>query len=264
MKLQPRFFPTMLFVLSFLFGQALHAATGQAIVVDQSIPYDGTAANLAAQLKSAGYTVTITPATVPASLTGVNQVWDLRYDQELSNAEITTYTAYLAAGGSLFLTGEHVGFMKRNNSIKAFIAALGGGSITYSAPLFNQTVQAPFNSPNSVTAITFRDCYGTTTAGTGSFITKDASNVGAAIVFGSGSLSAATAGALIVVWDVNFLDNARTPAESALSGNLISYFAARVASTPTRSYNTPVLTDWGLILLGAMFGLTSTLFLMKR
>lgn len=132
-----------------------------------------------------------------------------------------SYKNYLAEGRTLVLIGENSGFVTRNNSIVAFISELGGGSITLSTPNNAQTVQSPFTGPNTVTSITIQASDGTTDPGTGAFMTKDASNVGAGLYYARGTLPDAAAGRLMVVFDVNFLGTNADADSHNLATNMI-------------------------------------------
>jgi hypothetical protein len=210
----------------------VQAATGYATIIDLTNGCDpqhpgAERATLAALLGTAGYSVTqITTGVVPADLTSQEQVWDIRCQSALTSTEMTTYTAYLASGGSLFLIGENTGYgASRDASLISYIANLGGGSLTLTSTYNSQTVQAPFSS--GVSTVLFRAIGGTTSAGSGAFITRDINGYGGAIVFGPGSLSAAANGTLMIVWDINFLDNdaSHTAGETTLTNNLIAYLA---------------------------------------
>jgi len=73
-----------------------------ALIVHDGTP--GMEANIVAALSSKltahSFTVT-TNVGVPGSLTGYQQVWDLRYSNTtpLSPSDITAYVAYMAGGG---------------------------------------------------------------------------------------------------------------------------------------------------------------------
>jgi len=240
-----------LVLLSMWSWNPAHAASPQATIIDTATGCAGTVerTDLAGQLTTAGYTVnTITTGIVPASLSGQQQVWDIRCTTVLAAGEITTYTTYLSGGGSLFLMGENLGFAgPRDASLVSFIATLGGGSLTVATSLNTQNAQPPFNV-NGLSVVTFRAIGGTTSAGTGSFVTKDQSdNNGGSLVFSPGSMSNATAGTLIIVFDVNFLDNNRSASETQLTANLISYLAA-----PTTITETPAPPTLLLALMGGM------------
>ena len=166
--------------------------------------------NLAALLASAGQTPTIAD-TLPASpppLTGYNSIWDIRFSNgsPLTSTDISRYVSYLSAGGSLFVMGENSGFTTRNNSVLALIAAAGGGALTFTTPGDSQSVLSPLTTPNPVSAIQYAAAGGVTTAGTGQFITQNSvATGGTAVLFAAGSLSAAPAGRLTVIFDVNFM-----------------------------------------------------------
>jgi hypothetical protein len=203
--------------------------------------------NLTAALSTAGYTVTLVTGAVPGSLIGQKQVWDIRCQTALSPSDITTYTAYLASGGSLFVMGENLGYAAaRDASIVTFIQGLGGGNLTVTSSQNQQTAQPPFTGPTPLSIVNFRAIGGTSTPGTGAYATKDMNNVGGSLVFGPGSLSAAATGTLIIVFDVNFLDANRSAGETALTTNLIAYLAAPVPVVATPAPPTVILLLVGL------------------
>jgi len=233
------------------------AASGPATIIDLATGCDpqhpsAERNTLHGLLVAAGYTVTdVTTGVVPADLTGQQQVWDIRCQTALSPTEITTYTAYLASGGSLFLMGENTGYAPaRDASLISYISTMGGGSLTLTATNNSQTAQSPFTGPTSVTTVSFRAIAGTTTAGTGSFITRDSNGFGGAIVFPPGSMSAAPTGTLMIVWDVNFLDNDinHTAGETAITQNMIAFLAA---PAPINNTSVPAPPTAILVLVGA-------------
>jgi hypothetical protein len=222
------------------------------IVIDASPDGDQTAAiaGLTPELGSASYTVSTNAGVPGGSLAGYKQIWDLRYVTALTGGDVTAYQTYLAGGGSLFLMGENTAgvFAPRDNSILGMITTLGGGTLTFGSGLNTQTVFPPFTGPNTVATVSYAGVGATTTPGTGSFITKDANNDGTAIVFPPGSLSGATSGTLVVVFDVNFLElNGTTPELQALSANMIAYLAAPGPIVPPGTPGPPSLT---LVLIG--------------
>ena len=157
-------------LLPSVYGATSHGVpSGPVTIIDTSSGCDSTSerTNLGNALTTAGYTVTtITTGVVPVSLTGQQQVWDIRCTTALTAPEIATYTAYLVSGGSLFIMGENTGFAAaRDASLISFIAALGGGSLTLTPTLNAQTVQAPFTGPTALSLVNFRAIGGTTTSG---------------------------------------------------------------------------------------------------
>jgi hypothetical protein len=229
------------------------------------IVQDGTAGieadalgNLTSKLTAAGFTVSnvaVAVSGVPAgSLAGMQQVWDIRFNNTtpLSSADIATYVAYMAGGGSLFVMGENAGFATRDNTIVSLVSAAGGGTIATATPANFEILNGIFDGPAPVQTITFLASAGSTTPGTGQFITIDpVSNIGGSIVWGPGSMSAAMAGSLIVVFDVNFLQTGADANSQAFTRNLISYLAA---PAPVRSFTSanPIPASFLLALLGCL------------
>lgn len=207
------------------FTLAVVTASTAALIV-----HDGTAGieadvlgNLTTIMTAAGLTVTANVGIPAGNLSGYAQIWDVRFNNTtpLTAGDITSYTTYLAGGRTLVVIGENTGFATRNNSIVTLISNLGGGSITITTPNNAQTVQSPFTGPDPITSITFLAAAGTVNAGTGTFITKDATNIGAAIYYSRGTLTSAAAGRLMVVFDVNFLTAGADAASHSLTGNMV-------------------------------------------
>ena len=197
---------------------------------DVLIVHDGTAgieadvvANLSAIVTAAGLTPTTSVGIPAGSLSGFAQIWDVRFNNTtpLSVAEIINYTGYLAGGRTLVVIGENTGFATRNDSIVFLIRNAGGGTITVTTPLNLETVQAPFTGPDPITTVTFQAAAGTANPGSGTFITKDASNIGAALLYSRGTMSSASAGRLMVVFDINFLQAGADAALQSLTGNMV-------------------------------------------
>jgi len=212
---------------SFTLVVASSASTSVLIVHDSNNPegIDTPAlANLSSIMTAAGFTVTANVGVPAGDLSGYRQIWDIRFDntQPLSASDDTAYTTYLAGGGTLFLIGENTGFPTRNNSITTLISALGGGTVTVTSAANAQTIQAPFTGPNAVTNISYESAAGTANPGTGTLITKDASNIGSALLYDRGTLTAAPNGRLLVIFDVNFLDNTGDANSQSFVGNLVA------------------------------------------
>jgi hypothetical protein len=193
--------------------------------------------NLTAKLAAATFTVTPSVGVPGGSLATYTQVWDIRFNNTtpLTGGDIAAYITYMAGGGSLFVMGENMGFATRNNSIVSLVASAGGGTITPVTAMNVETVQPPFTGPNAITTMTFLAASGIVANGSSGFVTRGSDNIGAAIVFGAGSMTNAPAGTLIVVFDVNFLQAGADAASQAFTKNLIGFLAAPVpipSSTP--------------------------------
>ncbi len=83
-------------------------------------------------------TVTTT-TTVPGSLAGYTEVWDMRFNQSTCTtaggcpsddltSNIALYESYLASGGSLYIMGENCGFPGRDNGVVTFVNDVTGNS----------------------------------------------------------------------------------------------------------------------------------------
>jgi hypothetical protein len=193
-------------------------------------------ANLTAKLITAGFTVTASDGSVPGgSLATYREIWDLRYNnvglnQPLTASDISAYITYMAAGGSLFVIGENAGFASRNNTIVTLVSQAGGGTIS---PVLNggqgtpENVLAPFTGPTPLTQVTFLASSAMTSPAKGRFVTKDPGGTfGTSVVFPPGTMSNAMAGALIAVFDVNFLQAGASANSQIFTANLIGYLAA--------------------------------------
>jgi hypothetical protein len=223
-----------LLLLAVLFPGAAWAQNAL-IVEDGTAGIEATAlASLTTKLTGAGYAVTSNVGVPGGSLAGYSQIWDIRFNNTtpLSAGDITAYITYLSGGGALVVIGENTGFVTRNNSIVSLVATAGGGAITITTPANAETVLSPFTGPNPVSAVTFLAAAGTSSPGRGSFITRDASNIGAAMVWNPNALTNAPAGTLVAVFDVNWLDPGATADLQALSDNIITYLANPVPTVP--------------------------------
>jgi PEP-CTERM motif-containing protein len=204
-------------------------------------------ANFVAQATSLGHTVTVSDP-VPASLAGYNQVWDFRFFPAISASEQSLYLSYLASGGGLFVMGENSAFQTRNDSVFALIAAAGGGALSFTSPCSTQTVNAPFTGPDPIPGndVTYAAPGGSIGSGSGSFITDCGDGTGTALFFGVGDLSAAPAGALAVVFDVNWAEGTWNPPDDVnLLRNIIGGIQQEVEPVVPEPA-TLVLTGFGM------------------
>lgn len=188
--------------------------------------------NLQAVCNDHTYTVNDTP---PASLAAYDQIWDLRFSNAgaLTGPEQAAYLAFLQSGKRMFVMGENSSFTARNNSVQAFVASAGGGTLSFVTPGDTQTVNAPFTA-GGLSSITFNAAGGVVTPGAGAFATNNGTG-GTAVAWGTGTLSNAPAGILTVVYDVNFMQPSAAPGNQQFLRNLCSYVTTggeTVAPTP--------------------------------
>lgn len=225
------------------------------------------ATTVSGELTTAGFSVTSVNTGVPVSLAGYSQIYDTRYDNNpaFTAGEMTQYLAFLnaAPGNTLFLMGENDSFNNRNLPVLQFVALAGGGTIAVPAadnsnPVTHaftpETVTPPFTGPNAISTITFAACGVVTSHGTGNFASTEAGGAsGCSLFFDEGQLSNALTGALVIVFDVNFMATAPTGLgavnEVPFRKNL-EQFAASPASAPPNL--TPIPSSALLLLIGAL------------
>lgn len=228
---------------------ALGAASSFAVPADTAFVYYNSSeapmvgniqTNLGNALTSSGYATTLTnDSDALPTLTAFKQVWDIRGGSAyaLTDPQKSSYLSYLQGGGTLFLMGENTGYgPARNASLISFITAAGGGTPVIGSALNSQTVQAPVaTTPNTLSTVSYAGAGGFTSTGNGICLTKDNNNSCTAVAFGGGTLSNATAGALVSVLDVNFLGTGYI--NTAFVDNLIAYLAvANQPSAPTTTF----------------------------
>ncbi len=209
--------------------------------------------NLVALHTAAGNTVTVFD-TVPAAFTGFQEIWDIRFSNNLAitGAEQNQYMAFLQGGGGMFVMGENSSFATRNTSVLNLITAAGGGTLGFTVPNSTQTVNAPFTGPNAVSSINYNapGGVGANAPGTGQFITEDSSGNGTGLAFGVGTLANAPTGALTTIFDVNFMDGTDFQSQQ-LTKNLIHFVGGQVdPPTPSVPDGGSTLAMLGLTLLG--------------
>jgi hypothetical protein len=220
---------------------ALPVMAGSILIVNGSAGTSepGTTAAITDNLETlhlaVGNTVTIS-SDIPANLVPYSQVWDIRFSNTfaLSVDQRAQYLDFLQTGGGMFLMGENASFEPRNNSVLAMIAEAGGGSLGFVVPGEVQTVLAPFNAPNAVSTVVYAAPGGVNGTGTGDWITKvDGLSQGTGVAWGVGDLSNAAAGALTVIFDVNFMMNTfDLPHSQNLTKNLIGFVQGEVEPPP--------------------------------
>jgi hypothetical protein len=138
-------------------------------------------------------------------------IWDLGYKTTPNASAKAKYIQYLQDGGAIFLLGENVQFLQRDNGICEIINEAGGNNTsvrTDGAGLgtVGATTASEFLLANSRSDITFYAPNYFNSYGTGTPV----ANTGfgpAAVMWRTGSLSNARSGAIVSVLDINFLLN---------------------------------------------------------
>lgn len=179
-----------------------------------------------------------------------DQIWDVRAQTTLTTNDINNYKTLLASGKAIFLMGENSGFgATRNAALVTAVAAFGGGTISgitgnaSNSVAETITVAAFRTSQNTITTHTWNLACGlSTNAGNGAFLTSNGAGGGGSLIFAAGTMTNATAGTLIIVYDVNFISNAGAE-NVAFTQNLIAYvgLAASGALTPAVVFVPPVV-----------------------
>jgi hypothetical protein len=215
------------------------------------------ATTVSGELTTAGFTVTVVNTGVPVSLAGYSQIYDTRYDNNpaFTSGEMAQYLAFLnaAPGNTLFLMGENQSFNVRNGPILQFVTLAGGGTIAAPALTSSNTEQVmpPFTMPNMINTIQYAACGVVTSHGTGNFASLESGGAtGCSLFFDEGQLANALTGALVVVFDVNFMATAPTGSainEIPFRKNLEHFAAAPPSASPNL---TPIPSTALLLLIG--------------
>lgn len=220
-----------------LFTAASIASAGNILIINgaSGTSEPGTTANITTNLSGlhtdVGNTVTVSDG-VPLDLSGYDQVWDVRFSNNLaiSPGEEAQFLAFLQGGGGMFVMGENSGFMTRNNSVISLFAAAGAGNFVFDVPSEPQQVYAPFNGPNPIAGdlIDFAAPGGVTDPGNCAFMTQGPDGSGTGVACGVGDMTNALAGALTVVFDVNFMEGTRGENQQNFLKNLIAFVGDEV------------------------------------
>lgn len=232
-----------------------------------------SASVLNTELTNQSFTVTVVNTGVPGSLAGFQQIYDLRYNNNpaFTSGEMNQYLTFLnaAPGNAIFLIGENTGFNVRNALVNAFINLAGGGIIGVPATTSQnlETVTPPFTGPNAITTVKFAACGLVDISAKGRFASSEAGG-GCSLFFEEGTLRNAPTGALVVVYDVNFIGSAPNGGavnEVPFRLNLEQFIAAPPTAPPVTPpvtsaapLPTPSLGAWGMIFLAGMLLLLGT------
>lgn len=263
---------TTALMILFLGGAAVPALAENVLVVSNTGDFDQGQATprLNGLLVARGDTVTLA-ATTPANLAPYTVIYDLRVNAPTrSGAELTQYLAFLnaAPGNVLFLLGENVNFGGPGNAaISTFITQAGGGTVA--VPTVNttaaQALTPAFNSPNAIGSVPLNFAGVVTSTGTGAFgATLAGGTTGSVLTFSPGTLAAATTGALVVVYDINFLST-DTPSSTGgkFAQNLVNYVA--VGAPPVvPAAAVPTMSEWAMVLLGLILAGGAAVVLQRR
>jgi hypothetical protein len=169
------------------------------------------------QAREATFNFTTTLVQSYATLNTLNlsdyaHIWDIGYASPyVSNPNNPTNILYnyLQSGGSMFMLGENSNFGVRDDAIDVFITGIGGGNITRSSTDYNYSVNttllSQFRLANSSSSLVFSRPGAFISIGNGTAMTTPfTTNAYPAVMWETGKLLGAPAGAIVSVLDINF------------------------------------------------------------
>ena len=165
-------------------------------------------ANIKSKLEAVGHSVT-SGESYPSDVSALDQIWDIRFASALSSSEITKLKTILSNGGTVYLLGEHQGFMTRNNSIISFIKDVGGGEVVYGGSTGSNfhIVESAFRTPNNVINIYEPASSYLSNLGNGTALSKTADDRAFTAVWNSEDLSVSYPGKIVLVLGVNIFSS---------------------------------------------------------
>jgi hypothetical protein len=170
-------------------------------------PYSDQASN---NLVSLGHNVTLVqnPQNLNTYLQ-YDQIWDFRYNTQMTNQDGVDMGAYLQAGGRMLVLGEHSGFEgSRNISLRNWINQVGGGQIgnyvQSCATDFEATTVAGqiVMQPNPLAGIQMNCATTYNNPGTGFLVVDSGGGDGGVIGWNFGDLVGAPGARLLACWDI--------------------------------------------------------------
>ena len=217
------------------------------IVTGPDVLQRAAASRLSADLSGSTKLVTTVEPGVPGSLSGYSQIFDTRYNNNppFTDPEMNQYLAFLnaAPNNTLVLIGENTGFAPENQAISRFIMLAGGGNIPIPGftSMNSERVNPPFTGPNNITNVTFASSGLVTDPGTGAFASSETGG-GSSLFFTRNRLYNAPQGALVVVYDVNFITSPALGVNATPFRQNMEHFAA----SPPQGQPIPVPVVSGL------------------
>lgn len=159
-------------------------------------------------LQNLGHNVTVL-TNPPGSYAGYDEVWDFRYNTNMTNQDAIDMGAYLQGGGRMLVLAENSGFEgSRNQSLKNWVNQVGGGVIgNYVQGCFvgTENVTGPGSivmSPNPFSQISYNCSTTYNTAGTGFLVTSGPNGDGGIIGWDYGDINGAPNARMLFVADI--------------------------------------------------------------
>lgn len=197
------------FIHLLLGGLVLAWSTSQAQAAIYVIDTSGLTTEPKAALLALGYTVDA--GGTLADYSAYEQVWDLRYSQNITAGDAVAFTAYLQSGGRMYLTGEHTGFnTSRNNSLISFLNSVGAGTVTSTNSTYNglQAITADgqiINPGGTYTHINYSAGLIVSESSPGFLVTETTPGSGAGSLIGwdFGDITGSESARMLVGFDIN-------------------------------------------------------------
>ena len=179
------------------------AEADSVLVIHQN--YGGAHTNVGSRLITEGHTVTYSTSTTLPTITGYDQIWDLRYQYGYSAAEVSTLDNFVKNGGFLMMNGENSGFATRNNAMASVVSAAGGGTLTFGSGSNSYTV---INTAFSNDTGTVTGAAGSSLSNSqGQYVFKTSGGVIGGMIWQSADLGSGYTGAIFVTADINLWDS---------------------------------------------------------
>lgn len=180
-------------------------------VINAGVSGHGMVQNAVNYLTNLGHNVT-TGGTL-ADYSSFDQVWDLRFATNLGAADIAAMGSYLAQGGCMYMTGEWNAFdSSRNLSLRSWINAVGGGTISLTTGQFNGTERVTaagqiVNQPNPFATVSYIASRQVQATATNGFLVTSNDNLNGSLVgWDFGDINGAGNARMLVGFDIEIFN----------------------------------------------------------
>ena len=194
----------------------------------------GSISNAINNLNTHGHSVTSSNTTL-LDYSAYDQVWDLRYSEDISAPERSSFADYLSGGGRMYISGEISVFDDRNNSINLFLNEIGVGNvglISNTSGFENQAFTVAgqvVNEPNDFTDISTYYARRVVAPVSGFLVSESNTNPGTGSLIGwdFGDLPNHPDSRMLIGFDIELFDNGVNWTE-----NVATYLGASAVPEP--------------------------------